>query len=274
MANNFYNLDEVSEKGIIASMLPLDNYLMDPNSGQSYYRPTYLLVASLKDARAASRLQAAIEPIYNHFYRHDFLYHHSYANCAGISMGILRAIGRRVSQKGATGYLKAAGAFAYLSVKDLRFASGRKMFDYLSEEQTRLYPRTAFEAASEDLLAILKGQRNDTNRTLTDYEGALRDDTLAVLLIRVPQIPSSRAFGTYPVASFGEYRKSVPADHSKWKIVPVDTRLFPENLKEPLPAESRATDRPPRAILLVVFALVGIFGLSTLRNRLGSRKLL
>jgi len=72
MANNFYNLDEVSEKGIIASMLPLDNYLMDPNSGQSYYRPTYLLVASLKDARAASRLQAAIEPIYNHFYRHDF----------------------------------------------------------------------------------------------------------------------------------------------------------------------------------------------------------
>jgi hypothetical protein len=123
-------------------------------------------------------------------------------------------------------------------------------------------------------LAILKGQRNDTNRTLTDYEQALRDDTLAVLFIRVPQIPSSRAFGTYPVASFDEYRNRVPADHSKWKIVPVDTRLFPENLKEPLPAESRATDRPPRAILLVVFALVGIFGLSTLRNRLGNRKLL
>jgi hypothetical protein len=41
----------LSEKRIIASMLPLDNYLMDLNSGQSYYRPTYLLVAVLKDAR-------------------------------------------------------------------------------------------------------------------------------------------------------------------------------------------------------------------------------
>jgi hypothetical protein len=65
---------------------------------------------------------------------------------------------------------------------------------------------------------------------------------------------------TYPVASFDEYRNRVSADHSKWKIVPVDTCLFPENLKEPLPAESRATD--PGAILLVVFALVEIFGLS------------
>jgi len=88
MANNFYNLDEVSEKGIIASMLPLDNYLMDPNSGQSYYRPTYLLVASLKDARGPIRLQPATEPIYNHFSRQDFLFHHSYANGACISMDI------------------------------------------------------------------------------------------------------------------------------------------------------------------------------------------
>jgi hypothetical protein len=157
----------------------------------------YLLVAVLKDARAASRLQAAIEPIYNHFYRHDFLYHYSYANCARISSDILRAIGWRVPQKGVTGDLKAAGAFAYLSVKDLSFASGQKMVDFLNEEQMRLFPRKAFEAASEDLLAILKGQRNDTNRTLTDYEQALRDDTLAVLFIRVPQIPSSRTFGTY-----------------------------------------------------------------------------
>src|SRR5262245_31998556 len=67
---------------------------------------------------------------------------------------------------------------------------------------------------------------------------------------------------TYPVASFDEYRNRVSADHSKWKTVPVDTRLFPENLKEPLQAESRATDHPPGAILLVVFALFEIFALS------------
>lgn len=41
MMNNFYDLDVESEKGIIPGMLPLDHYLMDLNSGQSYYRPSY-----------------------------------------------------------------------------------------------------------------------------------------------------------------------------------------------------------------------------------------
>src|SRR5215470_9271312 len=115
MANNFYNLDEVSEKGIVASMLPLDNYLMDLNSGQSYYRPTYILIAVLKNSGVASRYQAAIELVYNHFYRHDFLYHHSKVNCTGISVDTLRNIGWKISHRGATGYLKAVLAFAYFS---------------------------------------------------------------------------------------------------------------------------------------------------------------
>lgn len=274
MVNNFYNLDEVSEKGIIASMLPLDNYLMDLNSGQSYYRPTYVMVAVLKDARAASRFQAAIQPLYNHFYRHDFLYHHSKVNCTGISIDTLRAIGWQVPHKGATSYLKAAAAFVYLSVTDRSLASGKKMFDYLSEEQTRLFPRTAFEVASEDLLAISNGRAARSDNRLTDYERALRDDVVAVLFIRIPQIPSSRAFGTYPVASFDEYRSRAPADRSKWKIVPVDPRPFPEELREPLSAEGQAIKWTATAIAMVALVLLGIAGRLTLRRRSSNRKFL
>ncbi|MEO8410670.1 MAG: hypothetical protein ABI478_08860, partial [Propionivibrio sp.] len=50
---NFYTLDTESEKGIISAMLPLDNYLVDVNSGQSWYRPSWLLVATLRDERTA-----------------------------------------------------------------------------------------------------------------------------------------------------------------------------------------------------------------------------
>jgi len=266
MVNNFYNLDEVSEKGIIASMLPLDNYLMDLSSGQSYYRPTYLLVAVLKDTRAASRFQAAIQPLYNHFYRHDFLYHHSKVNCTGISLDTLRAIGWKIPHKGATSYLKATAAFAYLSVTDRSLASGNKMFDYLSEEQTRLFPRAAFEVASEDLLAILNGRAARSDNGLTDYERALRDDAVAVLFIRIPQIPSSRSFGTYPVASYDEYRSRAPAKRSQWKIVPVDPGPFPDELREALSAEGHAIISSVTAIAMVGLSLLGIAGWLILRG--------
>jgi len=272
MVNNFYNLDEVSEKGIIASMLPLDNYLMDLNSGQSYYRPTYLLVAILKDSRAASRFQAAIQPLYNHFYRHDFLYHHSKVNCTGMSIDILRTLGWQIPRKGATSYLKAAAAFAYVSVKDRSFASGKKIFDYLTEEQTRLFPRAAFEVAAEDLLAIVNGRAQDSGSRFTAYEKVLRDDVSAVLFVRIPQIPSSRALGTYPIASFDEYRNRLPADRSKWKIVPVDARPFPEDLREPLANQSHAMDGFAVVMLPIVLAFFGILRMLILRKRFGSGK--
>jgi hypothetical protein len=271
LVNNFYNLDEVSEKGIIASMLPLDNYLADLNSGQSYYRPVYMLVVVLKNSRTASRFQAAIQPLYNHFYRHDFSYHHSKINCTGISIDTLRALGWQIPRKGPTGYVKAAAAFAYLSVTDRSFASGKKMLDYLSEEQTRLFPRAAFETAAEDLLEMLDGR---SDRPLTDYERMLRDDAVAVLFVRIPQIPSSRAFGTYPIGSFDEYRKRVPADRSQWKIVPVDARPFPDHLREPLPAESRASAWEFWTLSSIVLAILGVGGRWMRRSRLAGGKFL
>ncbi len=73
ITNNFYTLDAESEKGIIAAMLPLDNYLADLNSGQAWYRPSYLIVAVLKRERVASQVQGALERTYNQFYRHQLL---------------------------------------------------------------------------------------------------------------------------------------------------------------------------------------------------------
>ncbi|TMG92904.1 MAG: hypothetical protein E6H76_00805, partial [Betaproteobacteria bacterium] len=90
ITNNFYTLDAESEKGIIAAMLPLDNYLADLNSGQAWYRPSYLIVAVLKRKRVASQVQGALERTYNQFYRHQLLYDHATMNCTSISVNVLR----------------------------------------------------------------------------------------------------------------------------------------------------------------------------------------
>lgn len=98
--NNFYNLDSESEKGIIAASLPLDAYQGDLNSGQSWYRPSYLVVAVLKHERVAAQYQDAINRVFNHFYRHDFVYRHATANCAGVNMETLRTIGWQIPKLG------------------------------------------------------------------------------------------------------------------------------------------------------------------------------
>jgi hypothetical protein len=238
--NNFYNLDSISEKGIVAARVPMDNYLMDLNSGQAYYRPVYVLTLVLKQERAARQYQEAIDPVYDRLYRHELLYHHSAANCSGISMDTLRGLGWRVPTRGPTSYAKATAAFFYVWAKEHDEAKGESTFDYLTEEQTRLLPRAAFEESGEDLLRLVRGQ---LRRPLTEYERALQEDVEAVVFMRVPQIPSSRAFGTFPIGSFAEYQASVPADTAKWKIINVDPRPFPDSLRDgpaPPPLRSKA----------------------------------
>jgi hypothetical protein len=225
LVNNFYNLDSHSEKGIVAAMVPMDNYLMDLNSGQSYYRPSYMLVALLRDDRAAYAYQAAIARVFNHFYRHDFRYRHAGANCAGISVDTLRSLGWQIPARGATSYAKAAVAYPYMAIKESSLNSGRQAFDYLREEQTRLYPAVAFDAAGMDLLRL--ANRSAGGRTLSAYERMLAEDLEAIVFVRIPQIPSSRASGTFPVASIDEYMKRAPEDRSQWQIVPVEPRPFP-----------------------------------------------
>jgi hypothetical protein len=71
LVNNFYALDSESEKGILAAPVPLDNYLADLNSGQAWYRPSQMLVLVLAADRAAALVQAALNRVYNHFWRHQ-----------------------------------------------------------------------------------------------------------------------------------------------------------------------------------------------------------
>ena len=265
LVNNFYALDSESEKGIIASILPMDAYMADLNSGQSWYRPSYMLVAVLKQDRVPALYQEAIGRVYNHFYRHAFSYRHASANCAGISMQTLRSLGWKIPEEGPTSRAKALVALPYLTVKDMSLESGRKAYDYLSAEQTDLYPFVAFDAAGRDLLLHATTARAHS----TPYERALSEDLEALIYVRIPQFPSSRAFGEAPVASIDEYMKRAPADKSQWKIVPVGARPFPEAMKDPTsPAEG-----PPPS-LYAVYGYGGLLGLCAIGawRRWGRRK--
>ena len=259
VVNNFYNLDSVSEKGIIAAPVPMDNYLMDLNSGQQYYRPSYMLVAVLNNARTAAAYQGGVQRVFNHFYRHDFTYRHAAANCAGISMDVFKALGWNVPERGATSQLKALGAYAYLAAKDASLASGRKIYDYLTEEQVRLYPAVAFEAAGQDLMQLV-GAVPGSARSLSGFEKQLQSDVEALVLVRIPQIPSSRVMGSNPVFSFDEYMARTPPNQADWKIVPVGPRPFPEALRDPGVVLAKGPGPVPLPVAAVVVALLAAIG--------------
>ena len=215
IVNNFYNLDSVSEKGIIAAPVPMDNYLMDLNSGQQYYRPSYMLVAVLSNARTAARLPgrraARLQPFLPARFhlppRQPPTAPASAWTCSRRWAGTSRSAGRPVD-------LKALGAYAYLAAKDGSLASGRKIYDYLTEEQTRLYPAVAFDAAGHDLLQLV-GASTAPRASCPPYEQQLQDDVEAMVLVRIPQVPSSRAMGSAPVFSFDEFMARMPADQDR-----------------------------------------------------------
>ncbi|MFP5391919.1 MAG: hypothetical protein ACLGI6_10310 [Gammaproteobacteria bacterium] len=255
LVNNFYNLDSVSEKGIIAAPVPMDNYLMDLNSGQQFYRPSTMLVAVLSHPRTAAAYQQRIGQVFERFYRHDFTYRHAAANCAGISVDALRDLGWNVPLRGPTSRVKALGGYALFAAKDLSLHSGRKTYDYLTEEQVRLYPAVAFDALGNDLLALASGK---PQRTLTEFERQLAGDVEALVLVNIPQVPSSRAMGSAPVYSIDEFMARTPPDRADWKIVPTAPRPFPAELAE---ATSRPDETPfPVPLPVGGIAVAGLAG--------------
>jgi hypothetical protein len=227
---NFYSLDAESEKGIIAAPVPLDNYLGDLNSGQGWYRPSYLLVATLKEARTAVHLDAAMGRVFNQFYRHQFVYQHARANCSGITVATLRTLGWQVPERGPEGWLKGIFGLPLVALQEASLNKGKAIFDYMTEDQTRLYPAAAFEEMGADLLKLVSGK---TSRQLTEYERLLAADIEELLLVRIPQFPSSRAWGDFPITSSAEYRARVPQDPALQKIIPVPPRPFPASLRDP-----------------------------------------
>ena len=252
LVNNFYNLDSYSEKGIVAAVTPMDNYLMDLNSGQSYYRPSYMLVAVLKETAVPQQYQAAINRVYNHFYRHDFIYSHAKANCAGISVDTFRSLGWQLPERGDGGLLKATAAYFYVAATSGSLKDARNIYDYITTEDTELNPAAAFDAMGIDLLDLAQGK---TGRTLTALEQQLGNDIEALVYVHIPQIPSSRAYGLAPVYSFDEYLKRAPADRSQWKIIPVEPRPFPDELRDGLALKQ---DKPALIPWPVAIASVGL----------------
>ncbi|HEX7272048.1 MAG TPA: hypothetical protein VF420_07860 [Casimicrobiaceae bacterium] len=252
LVNNFYSLDIESEKGIIASMLPLDNYLADLNSGQAWYRPSYLLVAVLREGRAARTIQGALERTYNQFYRHQLVYRHAAMNCASISVDVLRALGWHVPALGATSWLAASLGLPYFLLRERSVAQAALRVDILTEDRTRLLPARAFEQIGVD---VLRMSASRLPRTPSPFEAQLAQDLEAVFFLRVPQLPSSRAWGDYPVASPWEYSARLPADPAQRQIVPVPARPFPMRLRDPdlLPAP-----QPHSGYTIAAWAVLGL----------------
>jgi hypothetical protein len=228
---NFYTLDAESEKGIVAAPVPLDNYLADLNAGQAWYRPSCLLVASLRDARTAHHVQSAFGRVFNQFYRHQFAYQHARANCTGISVDALRAIGWQIPVRGPESWLKACLGLPLTAFRERSLKRGKAIFDYFTEDRTKLYPAVAGEEIFADLLNLAGGT---AGRKLSEFERLLGEDIEQVLLLRVPQFPSSRPWGDWPVASSKEYQARLPADPAQQKIIPVASRPFPPELRDPL----------------------------------------
>ena len=269
MVNNFYDPDVVSEKGILPAMVPMDNYLMDLNSGQSYYRPSELLVLVLKQDRIPTAYQANIQEVFRRFYRHELDYHHSLLNCAGLSIDQLRMLGWQIPLQGPSNRLKATAGYVYIAASDRSLASGLNAYRYFSEELTRLLPRITFEAIGNDLLHLL--QQSDPQRPLTRFEQWLREDLEAVLYVHIPQIPSSRAMGTYAVASLDEYQQRVPSNRSQWKTVAVPPRPFPAELRVVSAPVEAATIPNPVLALVVGFLASLAWAARVLRQRRSRR---
>ena len=259
LVNNFYNLDSFSEKGIIAAVTPMDKYLMDLNSGQSYYRPSYMVVAAFKVDYPAALYQAAINRVFNHFYRHDLEYDHSSNNCSGVSIDAYRTIGWHIPLQGVDGYVKAIAAYAYVSASEKSLEKGRKIYDYLTTEATRLYPAVAFDAMGNDLLMLAQGR---TERILSELEQSMTQNIEAIWFVRIPQIPSSRAFGQAAVYSFDEFMTQAPSDRSQWKIIPVEPRPFPNTMRDGLALQQTQSFPVPvpvgETVLGIILVLVAV----------------
>jgi hypothetical protein len=240
LVNNFYSPDVESEKGILAAPVPLDNYLADLNSGQGWYRPSYMVVAVLKDERAAVLVQSALNSVYNQFWRHQLLYYHPNENCASISIDTLRALGWSIPRRGPTSRTLAWLGFPFVALKELSIGKAKLAFDYLRTDQTRLMPAPRSRKSSAACWTWAAHDSGERRRA----RQMLAEDLDALAFVRFPQFPSSRAFGGAPAVTTWEYRALIPNDPALVQIVPVPPRPFPESLRDPdlIPPSWRPSD--------------------------------
>jgi len=249
---NFYTMATESEKGILPAPVPLDNYLADVNSGQAWYRPSYVMLAILGDERASALLQGGLNRLYLQFWRRQLAYRHSTMNCAAISVDAARALGWNLPPRDPSTSL-----LAWLSIPAKLFDEGRceaarTAYEYLTEDRTRLMPAASFEEATFSLLRLGRQGVQPEDGALARMLAA---DLVALVGVRLPQIPSSRPFGTWPAANPRQYRDALPRDPANLKVVPVPPRAFPAQLRDPdlLPERPRRSTWP-----LVALTVAGV----------------
>ena len=123
---------------------------------------------------------------------------------------------------------------------------GRTYGPLIKSDKWPFLTKLAIATVSPIYLAIPRSLRK-----LTPFEQWLIEDVEAVLYVHIPQIPSSRAQGTYPVATLNEYQQRVLSDRSKWKTITVPPRPFPAELRVgPAPVEATAIHKPILALVL------------------------
>jgi hypothetical protein len=234
MFDNFYDMNSVSEKGIVASMVPMDKYMADLNSGQSWYRPTDMLVMIMKDARVPLQVQEMFKGRYAQYYAQDFKYDHTHLNCTALIADPLRAEGWKYPETGKTPDLIARALSKLIGLKDPK--AGAEVYATLREEPTRGFPRASFDSVGGDMLnlaGVYPAPDPEANpnaavaprRALTPLEEMIQEDLIAIVFVRIPQIPSSRKFGSDPAGSVSDYFFRIP--NGPKQTVPTAARPFP-----------------------------------------------
>ena len=145
-------------------------------------------------------------------------------------MTAARALGWRVPARGPESWPRGIIALPLVALRERSLTRGVATFNYLTEDRTILYPAAAFEEMGADLLRLASGQ---AGRHPNEFERVLGEDIEEILLVRVPQFPSSRAWGDWPVETSVEYHARVPKNPGERKIIPVPSRGFPDELRDP-----------------------------------------
>ncbi len=226
--NNFYDMNTYSEKGIIASQVPMDKYMTDLNSGQSWYRPSYMLVMVMKDERVPARFQEAFTAQYAKYYSQELKYDKTNKNCTALISDPVRAEGWKFPETGPTPKIFAKMLSKAVGLVSKDPAAGEQIYRSLREEPTRSFPRAQFSAVGGDLLTMAGSfGAEPSGREYSPLENMIHEDLVAILFVRLPQIPSSRQVGREPVGGVVDYMLRAPSDRSKWQTVPTAPRPFP-----------------------------------------------
>jgi hypothetical protein len=260
LVDSFYSLDVVSEKGILPAPVPLDRYQGDLNSGQAWYRPSWAVVAVLDDERAAVRVQSALSRVFRHFWRGQLPYYHPTDNCTSIAVDTLRVLGLDVPLAGPSASVRAWLALPWLIARERSLAKAKSAYDYLVTERTRLLPALALEGVMDALHVLTKQPATAAGPLAREFAR----DLAGIAWLRLPQFPSSRAWGAAPAVSLADYRARVPVDPQLRQIIPLPPRVLPEALREddllpPLPHPSDLAVRWWAVAPLAVAALILAF---------------